>query len=121
VEAVVKRNAKSLPAETQITTHDDGKFIRTALVIEPKEGKSGSVDIVTKDGKRLCQINLFAYEDGSLIVDVIDVDDRYKIRRALVFSDGERRSIDVGNGNLVSVDFKGVARKIAKRVAGGKL
>ena len=63
-------------AETHTTTHDDGTFIRTAIVCD--RGDTGSLDLVrSKDGKRLAQINISFLEntDGEecLIVDVIDV------------------------------------------------
>lgn len=100
-------------ARTPTTTYDDGKFVRTALVVG--EGEYGSVDVVcARTGKRLCQLNVF-YEpkaaDGAedaLMVDVIDVEKRYPARRALVFSRTKGRShINVPeDGNLVGVDFR---------------
>lgn len=96
-------------ATTDTTTFDDGTFVRTALMIEGTD--TGSVDVVNKAGKRLCQINISlgtAKEcDEYLIVDVIDVDKRYTKRRALVFSPDKRAEMDVPEGgNLVSTDFR---------------
>ena len=98
----------SRDATTPTTTHDDGTFIRTALVVS---GDHGSIALVTADGTRGAQVNVF-YEasnnDGEecLMVDVIDVDNRYTERRALVFSPTERKSLDVPKGgNLVASHF----------------
>jgi hypothetical protein len=112
--AAKKVTQKSREAHTKTTTHDDGKFIRTAIVCEG--GNTGSIDLVTADGIRLGQINIsFLPERSSvggepecLIVDVIDVDERYEKRRALAFSNKERKILDVPEGGkLVSVDFRG--------------
>jgi predicted amidohydrolase len=98
-------------AKTQVTEHDDGSFIRTALVIDPNDN-GGSVDIVDVDGKLLARVNVFLSARGSkeetLMVDVIDVDRRYTVRRGLGFVRGERRMIEVGD--LVGAHFEGVKR-----------
>lgn len=95
----------STNAHTHVTTHDDGKFIRTALVAVPGQD-SGSIAIVNPEGKRFALINVFLYEDGTLIVDVIDSDERYEARRALVFNDGQRQSLPAAK--VVSADFRGL-------------
>jgi hypothetical protein len=105
-------SSASKDATTHTSIHDDGKFRRTALVIVGRD--TGSVDVVMADGTRLCQINISFLpspsSDGrreALIVDVIDVDNRYPERRALAFSNTERAVIDVPKGGtLVSVDFR---------------
>jgi hypothetical protein len=105
--------AQGPDAQTRTATYDDGKFVRTALIID-EDGPNGSqsVDVIRiVDGRpvRLCQINLFDYRDeDSLIVDVIDVDARFTRRRALVFSPTAGRSelAVPKEGNLVSVDFR---------------
>ncbi len=88
---------------TATTTHDDGSFVRTALVAIPG-GDSGSVAIVNPEGKRFALVNVFLYEDGTLIVDVIDTDEQYEKRRALVFNDGQRQSLPAGK--VISADFR---------------
>ena len=98
----------SSDAATATTTHDDGTFIRTALVCDHH---NGSVDLVAADGTRLAQVNIFyaSNSDGHecLIVDVIDVDKRYSNLRALAFSNEKREIVNVPpGGNLVSVDFR---------------
>ncbi len=104
--------SESMPAPTHITTHDDGKFVRTAIVAEGRD--TGSLDVVNAAGERLCQINLSflpaTVERGgeeTLIVDVIDVDQRYSARRVLAFSQTERKVLALPpGGRLASVDFR---------------
>jgi hypothetical protein len=107
-------------ATTPTTTREDPEdgFIRTALIVandaDPKHGETGSVDLVRiVKGKvvRVAQVNVsyLPNSDGEecLIVDVIDVDDRYTERRMLSFSPSERKAEDVPKGgNLVSTDFR---------------
>ena len=110
----VKLSPKS--AQTSVATYYDptsDAYERTAIVIN--EADAGSVDVlVRRDGRlvRVCQINathFAATRDGEehLIVDVIDVDDRYSQKRAMSFAPSERWSQDVPKGgNLVSTDFR---------------
>jgi hypothetical protein len=101
--AEAKTTAKE--AFTKTTTRDDGKFVRTALVLSNTE--TGSVDVVDAAGNFLARLNLCAIESGGVIVDVIDVDKRYAVKRAMTFAGGERRAMTVPEGgNLVSVDFR---------------
>jgi hypothetical protein len=106
----------SKKAHTKTATFDDGTFERTALVLEG--GDTGSVDLVTKDGERRAQINISFMPDSDgeecLIVDVIDVEGRYTVRRALTFAPSKRASMNVPkDGNLVSTDFRrAVAHKM---------
>jgi len=81
-------------AETPTTTYTDGKFRRTALIIGPEN--AGSVDVVTAEGERLAQLNLFITEDGVFMADVIDVDERYKTHLALGFPEGRRTVTKAG-------------------------
>lgn len=98
----------SIAEPTPITTYDDGRFIRTAVVAVEK---GSSFDLVDEDGKRLAVINAFVYrsDDGGevnhLILDVIDVDDRFALKFALLFNDGTREFLPT-NGNLVCADFR---------------
>ena len=96
----------SKDVHTHVTTHDDGTFIRTALVVRPKAEDEGSVAIVDPEGNRLALINLFAYENGNLVVDVIDADERFGRRAALTFIDGQRHSLDAAK--VISADFRDV-------------
>lgn len=96
----------STEAITPTTTHDDGTFIRTAIVVVPTAGDKGSVAIVTPDGTRLALVNIFAYDSGNLVVDVIDVDERFGKRAALTFIDGQRHRLE-GN-KVISADFRDV-------------
>lgn len=92
-------------AETKTTTFDDGTFLRTALVV--RAPRAGSIDVLDKRGKRVCQINIFVGE-GSLIVDVLDVDKHFPRKRALCFTKQERRVMETFEAStLVSVDFRG--------------
>ena len=89
--------------QTKTTTYDSGGFTRTALVITP--GPGGSVDLVDPDGNRLAQVNMFNIPgEDHLIVDVIDIDDRYSDKHAMTFNDGKRQVIPVNY--LVSADYK---------------
>ena len=93
-------------AETKVATHDDGRFLRTALVIDPGPGGGGSVDLLSKDGRFLARLNLFTSESGDwLALDLIDFEERYDIRRALVFNNGKREGL-TAMGNLVAADFR---------------
>lgn len=94
----------STDATTPTTTHDDGKFVRTALVVEPHTDSRGSVAIVSPDGTRLALVNIFAMENGNLVVDVIDVDERFGKRAALTFIGGQRHSLDAAK--VISADFR---------------
>ena len=96
--------SKSKNAETKTTTFDDGTFLRTAIVVPAP--RAGSIDVIDKRGKRVCQINTFVGED-SLIVDVLDVDKRFPLKRALCFTKQERRVMETFEASsLVSVDFR---------------
>jgi hypothetical protein len=76
----------SKDARTQVSTYDDGRFIRTALIISGSE--VGSIDLVNAEGVRLAQINIShlpnghgnGHGDECTIVDVIDMSDRYQTR-----------------------------------------
>lgn len=76
-------------ATTTIATFVSEGFKRSALVINDRRG-GGSVDLVRADGVRLAQVNVFLCKDGTLMVDVIDVDDRYAVKRAISFSPAGR-------------------------------
>ena len=88
----------SKDATSTVTTHDDGKYTRSAIVADKS---CNSLDVVDKDGKRVAQSNIFLAADGSLIVDVIDVERVYTHKLALTFDEGQRSVLDVGAGTLV--------------------
>jgi len=96
-----KAAAQCLTRTTTRRDPEDG-FERTALVIEPHDA-SGSIDLVTPDGTRIGQINIMLTET-CLMVDMIDPDNRYTIRRALTFKQGKRASIEAGP--LVAAHFE---------------
>lgn len=90
-----------------VTEEDDGRFIRTAIVV-PEKGASFS--LVEEDGVRFALINAFVYYDDEghlnhVIIDVIDNDNKFPKKFALTFDDGVRKFTDT-NGNLVSADFR---------------
>jgi hypothetical protein len=96
-------------ALTHIATHDDGKFTRTALVLD--DADTGSVALIRPDGTRVALINITFHpnSDGeeSLSVDVIDVDRRYSIRHALTFSVEGRTTFALSKtSNLVCANFR---------------
>lgn len=100
----MKDKKKSVDAFTKTTTFDDGTFVRTALVVEGPG--VGSIDLVNKAGKRIAQVNI-SYSPNCLIVDVIDVDKKFKQRRFHAFSNNERKDVDFPkDGKLGSVDFR---------------
>lgn len=108
VKLPVRSPEPSRRVEAVVSVYDDGKYIRTAIVVSP-DGTGGSIDIVTPDGRRLGQINLFhgGEKDNPLMVDVIDIDDLYKPARALTFDTdpkGKGRQCIEG-GKLVGVHF----------------
>lgn len=96
-------------AQTPTTTYDDGNFVRTAIVVDRA---GGSFDLVAADGTRLAEINVFTYphqrpEDAPadhVIVDVIDVDDKWTKRTALTFPDGQRQFHETHK--VTSVEFR---------------
>ena len=95
-------------AISEVTTYDDGKFERTAIIIE--EG-GVSFDLLDKFGNRVAQINAFSYFSehdpkrlDHVIIDVIDIDKRFGDNCALTFTDGMRKYLEASN--LVSVDLK---------------
>ena len=95
-----------IDAQTSIGSYNDGKFVRTALVIDGTEN-TGSVDVLDKNGHRVAQLNVFVSEDGGLMVDVIDIEKRFAVKRALAFANGQRESMTVPEGgSLVGVDFR---------------
>jgi len=95
-------------AQTKITTHDDGKFERTAIVLDGDKA-AGSVDVLDAEGKLLVRLNLFGKQsdDGTpwFAVDVIDIAERFTSRRGLIFNDGCMADIEA-DGPLVAVDFR---------------
>ena len=98
-------------AATPTSTHDDGRFVRTALIVgaEDFEGKmrGGSVAVVNTNGERLALLNIFTNEYNTwFAVDVIDIDNRYNKRTAIVFNEGAKDFLDTGSGNLVAADFR---------------
>lgn len=96
----------SKDVHTHVTTHDDGTFVRTALVVRPSADDEGSIAIVDPEGNRLALLNLFVYDNGNLIVDVIDVDERFGKRTALTFVGGRRQALD--GAKVISADFRDV-------------
>jgi hypothetical protein len=86
------RKSTPIDATTKTTTYTSERFMRTALVISGK-GPDGSVDIVTEAGARLAQINIFLTDEGTLMVDVIDVDKRFARHMAVAFPNRERKAI----------------------------
>lgn len=92
------------PTTFNVTEEQRVMAVRTALVISP--GDTGSVDVLDKDGKRLCQLNISHSPNAAdgedwFNVDVIDVDERFEKRRALSFSHGERTEMAVPKGGLI--------------------
>lgn len=99
----------SKEALTPTTTHDDGSFIRTALVLDAKtSAQIGSVDLVSPSGERIAQLNITLYPDGALIVDTIDTEKRWGQTRAFLFGAGEPRVFHTTaqRGAIVSADFR---------------
>ena len=89
-------------ALTQTTVYDDGKFVRTAVIL----GEGGSIDVVNQEGKRIALLNLFTNDDNSwFAIDVIDKDEIFTKHTALTFKDGNQQRIDDANG-LVAADFR---------------
>ena len=89
--------------EAKLSTHDDGKFVRTAVVCGPGE-QSPSFALVDETGKRLAVVNVFRTEGLEwMAVDVCDVDDRFDHRRVLAFKDGTFNDLDCGS--VGAVDF----------------
>ena len=93
-------------AKSEVTEHDDGQFVRTAIIV-PKQGQS--FDLVDVTGKRIAEVNAFVYYDGEgtlnhIIVDVIDKDNLFTERQALTFTK-LGRTFTPASG-VVSTDFR---------------
>lgn len=92
---------KSRNAESKLTTYDDGKFVRTAIVVTD----TSSIDVLNEKGERIGQVNLFTQEGRNiLMVDVIDVEDRYTDRRAIGFYKGTPKHVKAGK--VVAAHFE---------------
>lgn len=98
----------SKPALTKTAFHDDGTFVRTAIVLDASQAAEvGSIDLITPDGKRIAQVNISYYPDGALIVDTIDTEERWTQARSFLFDKGDRRYHEsTTRGSLVSADFR---------------
>lgn len=93
---------------TETTTHvDDRGGQRTAIVVG-KNPNGGSIDVLDDNLKRVAQINVFVMHDGDhVIVDVIDVENRYTKKRALTDPGSNREDRTQSPFNfLVSADLK---------------
>lgn len=95
----------SEPHPTEVSTHDDGRFVRTAIVVPD----SASFDLIDANGKRLALINVFHYEKAEgreVSIDVIDADKNHEGKvEALTYSDGQR-VFTGSSGNLVAALFR---------------
>lgn len=96
----------SANAKTPTGVHDDGKFIRTSLIVGEDSSGNGSIDVMhAKTGELLARINIFTNEDGSwFAVDVIDIEDRFDAKKAITFTDSVRDFIP--SDHLVAADFR---------------
>lgn len=94
-------------AETPVTTHDDGSWIRTAIVVTSgDEREGGSIAIVNEKGERIALVNMYTSSDNDwFAADVIDIDGRFQRRRALVFDKGMKQDL-VAPTSLIGVDFR---------------
>lgn len=99
-------NADSVkPVHTKTGLRADAGFERTTLIIDPGESDQGSIDIVHATEGFLARINIFTDSLGNwFAVDVIDVDDQWKRRKALTFQGGQRASMDAAK--TVAADFR---------------
>lgn len=91
---------------TETTQYDDGRWIRTALVLT---SKGITFDLVNESGKRVALINAFIHHDddgklSGLSVDVIDKDEVFEEHRALTFQNGVRNSLEASQ--LVATSFR---------------
>lgn len=92
-------------AQTPTAEHDDGRWIRTAVVLVD-EKNSGSIAVVNEKGERLALLNIFTSDDNDwFAIDVIDIEQRYSNRRALVFNNGTRQDLQAPT-TLIGVDFR---------------
>ena len=101
----------SSQSKCEVSTYDDGDFIRVAIVV-PDDGVS--FDLVDINGTRIAEINAFVYYQKSddydamevdhVIIDVIDKDDLFGNNNAITFQTG-RRNFNM-SGKVVSADFR---------------
>ena len=92
---------------TTIGTYDDGRFVRTAIVLGPSS--HGTLDVLDADGRRVAQINVCCVrEQGveTLVVDTIDVEKAWASARALAFGSQRRECEAPGVTTIVSADFR---------------
>lgn len=84
-----------------VTTNDDGKYIRTAVVLSHEENFA-SIDILDREGRLVCRLNISQYDD-SFNVDVIPVTQR-NVLRAMAMTKGTRvMNKRAPVGSLVSI------------------
>lgn len=87
---------------TKVVEHNWAKG-KTALVAD----ENASFKVIRPDGSFVCEINLFSYEDGRLILDVIDLEDQFTRKTAFTFNKGTRTYLGVDAGvGTISVDLQ---------------
>lgn len=98
----------SKPSPTKTDLHDDGHYVRTAIVLD-RDAEDGSIDLVTPNGVLIARVNFFTSREDDperwLAVDVCDVNDLFTEKRVLVFDGGQRRELST-EGTVCSVDMR---------------
>ena len=98
-----KTAQKSIDSRATIGTHDDGKFVRTAIKVD----HTSSLQVLDDEGKVVAQVNIFLQKGKFLVVDVIDTEKVWTEPRAVAFSQKERATVRAPEGGrLVSAHFE---------------
>jgi hypothetical protein len=99
----------SSQSKCEVTTYDDGDFIRVAIVV-PDDGVS--FDLLDDEGVRIAEINAFVYrasagqEINHVIVDIVDKDDLFNENHALTFLNSGKNFHR--SNRVICADFKKV-------------
>lgn len=101
-------------ALSSVETYDDGRFVRTAVVVPPE---GASFDLVDEHGTRLAVVNCFVYYVGDdlqngevrqVITDIIDIDQQFNEKRAMTFDQDKRQFLPTKH--LVCAHFEKVEK-----------
>lgn len=86
-----------------VVSNEKEPMHKVALIAD----EAATFAVVRPDGSFVCEINLFSYEDGRLILDVIDLKDQFMRKAVFTFNNGTRKYVGVDVGvATISVDLQ---------------
>lgn len=87
-------------ARALVSSNDDGRYIRTAIVLGDNNG--ASVDVIDNQGKLVTRLNIAQFAD-SFNVDVIPITDRRALRAAAWHQGDQVMNNAAPVGSLIAV------------------